>query len=146
MTRRPLLLALGIAGAALVAACGSEQIDIAKDDPLYPGAVLFQQRCAGCHSFEPAGAQGSAQKANNRERKDGPNFDVRAVEYEEALYAIRNGGFSSGPMPQNIVVGREAQQVACFVATYAGREAEAPPTPGPAPAGAGREDCVDELK
>ena len=35
-----------------------------------------------------------------------------------ALYAIRNGGFSSGPMPQNIVVGEEAEAVAEFLAKY----------------------------
>jgi hypothetical protein len=39
------------------------------------------------------------------------------------LYAIRNGGFSSGPMPQNILTGEEAQKVAEFVAAYAGRGA-----------------------
>jgi mono/diheme cytochrome c family protein len=146
MTRRPLLLALGVVSAALLAACGSESLDISKDDPLYGGAELFSQRCAGCHTFDPAGAQGSAESANNSERKDGPNFNVRQVQYEEALYAIRNGGFSSGPMPQNIVVGREAREVACFVATYSGREATAPRSPGAPPAGAGPDDCADELK
>jgi hypothetical protein len=37
------------------------------------------------------------------------------------LFAIRNGGFSSQPMPQNIVTGEEAQKVAEFVAEYSGR-------------------------
>ena len=36
------------------------------------------------------------------------------------LYAIRNGGFSSGPMPQNILTGEDAQKVAEFVAEYSG--------------------------
>ena len=36
------------------------------------------------------------------------------------LYAIRNGGFSSSPMPQNIVTGEDAQKVAEFVAKYSG--------------------------
>ena len=39
------------------------------------------------------------------------------------LYAIENGGFSSGPMPQNILTGEEAQKVAEFVAEYSGRGA-----------------------
>jgi hypothetical protein len=44
------------------------------------------------------------------------------------LYAIENGGFSGAIMPQNVVVGRQAQEVAEFVATYAGRQA--PNVPG----------------
>ena len=39
------------------------------------------------------------------------------------LYAIRNGGFSSGPMPQDIVVGEDAEEVADFIAKYSGSEA-----------------------
>ena len=37
------------------------------------------------------------------------------------LYAIENGGFSGAYMPQNIVVGQDAIDVAKFVSTYAGR-------------------------
>jgi hypothetical protein len=44
------------------------------------------------------------------------------------LYAIENGGFSGQIMPQNIVVGPDAEKVARFVATYAGRQA--PSVPG----------------
>ena len=39
------------------------------------------------------------------------------------LYAIRNGGFSSSPMPQNLVTGEDAQAVAEFVAKYSGSNA-----------------------
>ncbi|HEX6154245.1 MAG TPA: hypothetical protein VFZ19_12060, partial [Solirubrobacterales bacterium] len=49
---------------------------------------------------------------------------------EQVLYAIRNGGFSGAIMPQNIVVGEEAEEVAKFVAKYAGSEAEDAPRPG----------------
>ena len=45
------------------------------------------------------------------------------------LYAIRNGGFSSGPMPQDLVVGADAVAVADFIAKYSGREASSAPTP-----------------
>ncbi len=34
------------------------------------------------------------------------------------LYAIENGGFSGAYMPQNVVVGKQAQEVAAFVARY----------------------------
>ncbi len=68
--------------------------------------------------------------ANSRERKDGPNFNTRKEDYQSVLYALRNGGFSSGPMPQNIVVGEEAQLLACCVAKYSGSEVARSQTPG----------------
>ena len=46
------------------------------------------------------------------------------------LYAMQNGGFSGAIMPQNIVVGKEAEQVAEFVAKYAGVDAKESPRPG----------------
>lgn len=121
---RPFRLSLALVAAALVTGCGSQGIQLSQDDPYYGAAVIFQQRCAGCHTLQVAGGEGSAVKANSRERKDGPNFNVRAEDYESVIYAIRNGGFSSGPMPQNIVVGRDAELVACFVAKYSGRRFE----------------------
>jgi hypothetical protein len=40
------------------------------------------------------------------------------------LYAIRNGGFSGAIMPANIVVGKDADDVALFLERYAGAESE----------------------
>jgi hypothetical protein len=52
----------------------------------------------------------------------GPNLNQRPETKESVLYAIRNGGYSGAIMPQNIVVGEEAEKVASFVAEYAGTE------------------------
>jgi mono/diheme cytochrome c family protein len=151
MTRpsfRTLSVAVAAAAVALVASgCGESGIEVAKSDPLYEGAKIFNQRCGGCHTFEAAGTEGSAVKVNSREYKDGPNFQQRKEQYPDVLYAIHNGGFSSGPMPQNIVTGREAELVACFVATYSGKDVTAPPSPGGATtqAGAGEDDCKQRL-
>jgi mono/diheme cytochrome c family protein len=119
-SRRLLSAAALIAAGLVLGACGSERIDIAENDPNYEGARLFDENCAGCHSLSVVGAHGSTTDVASRERKDGPNFDDRPEEVEDVLYAIRNGGFSSGPMPQNIVTGEEAQKVAEFVARYSG--------------------------
>ena len=124
LMRRPLLLLALPAVAAVVVACGTEDLELAKSDPNYRGAELFVERCSGCHTLKVAGTQGSAVKANKREYKDGPNFDQRKETKESVLYAIRNGGFSSGPMPQNIVVGEDAEAVADFIAKYSGTERE----------------------
>jgi mono/diheme cytochrome c family protein len=129
MTRR-VLTAFAVPLALAFAGCGEKGIELSEDDPLHSAAVTFQQRCAGCHTLGAVGSDGSAVKANSRERKDGPNFNVRQEDYESVLYAIRNGGFSSGPMPQNIVVGEEAQLLACFVAKYSGRDVERSASPG----------------
>lgn len=118
------LLAFAVAATALGAgACGEQGIQLAESDPNYEGAQIFQQSCSGCHSLDAAGTQGSASDPNGREYVDGPDFDTREEEVDQVLYAIRNGGFSSGPMPQDIVVGEEAEKVAEFVAEYAGGEA-----------------------
>ena len=157
MTRpslRTLLFPLALLAAIVVAGCGSQvggnpgtsAITVSSKDPLYGGAQIFNQRCGGCHTFNSAGTEGSAVKPNNREYKDGPNFNVRKEQYPDVLYAIRNGGFSSGPMPQNIVTGRQAQLVACFVATFSGKEAARLPTPGNKPvAGAGKDNCKQQF-
>jgi mono/diheme cytochrome c family protein len=124
MTRSPrrLLLAPLLVTAALgLGACGEQGIQLAEDDPNYEGAVIFDQNCAGCHTFEAAGATGSSTDIGSREYKDGPNFNERVESVEDVLYAIENGGFSSGPMPQNIVTGEEARKVAEFVARNSGR-------------------------
>jgi mono/diheme cytochrome c family protein len=115
------LLAVPLLAAALaLGACGSQRIDLAENDPNFQGAELFDQNCAGCHSLDVAGAHGSTTNVSSREPRDGPNFNERPEDVEDVLYAIRNGGFSSGPMPQNIVTGEDAQAVAEFVARYAG--------------------------
>jgi mono/diheme cytochrome c family protein len=121
MARTRFLATAALAAVALaLGACGTEDIEVAENDPNYEGARLFDENCAGCHTLTVAGAQGSVTNVSSREAKDGPNFDERQESVEDVLYAIRNGGFSSGPMPQNIVTGEDAQKVAEFVARYSG--------------------------
>jgi mono/diheme cytochrome c family protein len=119
-----LRLLVPLAAALAFAGCGSQgiELDPGEQADVRQGAEMFAARCSGCHTFTPAGTEGSANSPNRAERRDGPNLDQRKVEYEEALYAIRNGGFSTGPMPQNIVVGKEAEKVARFIEKYSGRK------------------------
>jgi len=129
-SRRLALLAAPLCATVVaLTACGSEGITVAESDPAYRGAVLFNQNCAGCHTYSPAGAEGSASKVNTRENKDGPNFNERQESAEDVLYAIQNGGFSSGPMPQNILTGEDAKAVAEFIAANSGFGADRPPNP-----------------
>ena len=130
MTRLPksiTIIAAALAVSVSVAACGEEKIQVAADSPQRHAAEVFKQRCAGCHTFTAAGTRGSASNIRTRERTDGPNFNVRHECVQRVLYAIQNGGFSGAVMPGNIVVGRDAVEVAEFVAKYAGAEAGARP-------------------
>ncbi|MFZ0043439.1 MAG: cytochrome c [Solirubrobacteraceae bacterium] len=121
----PTILALAVA--AVTAACGTEKISVPKSQgDAYQGAVIFSQRCAGCHTLSYAGTHGSAPNVRTAQAISGPNFDVRCERpIDRVLYAIENGGFSGAYMPQNIVVGQDAIDVAKFVSTYAGRKSPA---------------------
>jgi mono/diheme cytochrome c family protein len=111
-----------------LAACGSQSVQVPKSSANYRGAVLFREHCSGCHTLSVVGAQGSATSINNRLKTSGPNFNIRKEQVGQVLYAIRNGGFSGAIMPQNIVVGHEAQQVAEFLAKYSGQHAQHVPS------------------
>jgi mono/diheme cytochrome c family protein len=119
---------LGLACLAGLGACGSQGIQVARTSPYYRGAVLFRDHCSGCHTLSVVGAQGSATSVNNRVRTNGPNFNFRKENVEQVLYAIRNGGFSGAIMPENIVLGEDAQAVASFLAQYSGRQAQKVPS------------------
>jgi cytochrome c551 len=130
MTRRVPLAVAAVAAAGALVACGSQGISVHDPSPsVQAGAVLFSQRCSGCHNLDVVGAQGGATQQQNRERTDGPNFNVRKEDRNAVLYAIRNGGFSGAIMPQNVVVGQDAQDVAEFLSKYSGLQRKVPPTP-----------------
>src|ERR1700736_1869771 len=119
MNRPIRLLFTSIAAAAIAAfatACGTQKISVPSSDPTHRGAVLFSQRCSGCHTLSYAATNGSATNVRTALRTNGPNFNIRCERpVSRVLYAIKNGGFSGAIMPQNIVVGHDATDVAQFV-------------------------------
>jgi mono/diheme cytochrome c family protein len=120
---RPTALLCALA-AVLAAGCGGE-IEVPEDQTAaHEGAVLFNERCSGCHSLDAANAYGSKPPGDLQggERTNGPNFNIKQVNRDDALYAIRNGGFSGSIMPANIVVGEQADLVADFLEQYSGGE------------------------
>ena len=116
------LTLLTAAVAAVGTGCGSEGIEVKSR-----GAQLFAERCSGCHTLKAAGARGSILG----ERPTGPNLNKRKLTKAEVLFAIRNGGFSGAIMPQNVVLGADAEAVADFVSKYAGKDVKGS---SPAPA------------
>jgi mono/diheme cytochrome c family protein len=124
MARRAVIPLLAVAAFA-AAGCGSQQIALDKGESpnVENGAQLFLEHCSGCHSLDVVGAEGSAKNPRDAETTDGPNFNDRREDVDGVLYAIRNGGFSGAIMPENILTGQDAQDVAEFLAKYAGRNA-----------------------
>jgi len=120
-----LVVPAALVAALSVSACGTEKINVPKKYPqLYHGAVLFSERCSGCHTLYAAGTHGSAPNIRTAQAISGPNFNVRCERpMTRVLYAIENGGFSGAYMPQNVVVGQDAIDVAKFVSLYAGAKA-----------------------
>jgi mono/diheme cytochrome c family protein len=121
---RPIAILSAAAAAAVALGCGGE-IQVPEDQTTaHRGAVLFYERCSGCHSLDAANSYGSKApgQLQGGERTNGPNFNVRKESRDDVLFAIRNGGFSGAIMPANIVVGEDAEAVADFLARYSGKE------------------------
>jgi cbb3-type cytochrome c oxidase subunit III len=128
---RALLGALGGLGMALLlSACGTGGISAGATDSAN-GKKMFQEKCAGCHSLQAAGASG----------RIGPNLDdsfaqaraegfddsaIRNIVHEQIRYpgqystAEKNPSFLTANMPANLVKGDDAEDVAAYVAANAG--------------------------
>jgi len=117
-----------LACAMALGACGQQGISVPKSSPYYRGAVIFRDHCSGCHTLATVGAEGSATSIKNRLPTNGPNFNFRKENAEQVLFAIHNGGFSGAIMPENIVLGTEAREVASFLAKYSGLQAQTVPS------------------
>jgi mono/diheme cytochrome c family protein len=130
-------VASGLAAAVLAMGCGggsdSETVEQhtsssgaplggAVEQPLSAaqqhGQELFVAHCGACHTFHAAGTVGQV----------GPDLNDIAVNEADVLHAIRTGGGRhakgqgtgpSGNMPANIVTGKDARDVASFVAANA---------------------------
>ena len=62
----------------LLTACGTKKITASASNPaVHRGAVLFNQRCSGCHTLSYAATQGSAANVRTAEITNGPNLDQR---------------------------------------------------------------------
>jgi mono/diheme cytochrome c family protein len=89
------------------------------------GRELFGQKCGLCHTLAAANAIG----------KVGPNLDMLQPPESLVLRTIQNGCLQNPPspsspqtclgqgtMPANVIQGKDAQDVAAFVARVAGKE------------------------
>jgi mono/diheme cytochrome c family protein len=118
---RQLLAAIPALLAAVVfAGCDAGTGGIEEGGSASNGKQLFLEECASCHSLADAGSQSTI----------GPNLDdafagvrqqgfkedtIRNIVADQIKYAVE-------PMPQNLVTGDDAADVAAYVASVAGKE------------------------
>lgn len=109
-----------VLGAFLLLAVGGCEVKRGQPD-LVDGKRLFVSKCGSCHVLGRAGTKGQV----------GPNLDqafqaalgsgfgrssVRGIVEKQILYPLRGGA-----MPAKLVTGRDAQDVAAYVAAVADR-------------------------
>jgi cytochrome c553 len=117
----PLLyIGLGIAVPAVVIANHNKKIGgegaLVNESPhgdLAKGKSIFQETCASCHTLKAVNARGLT----------GPDLDnlPGQVTPQRVLGAIQRGGTGDRRMPANLLQGEDAQAVANYVASVAGR-------------------------
>ena len=105
------------------AARGREQVS----SNLKQGQSLFETNCGTCHTLYSAGTDGNfGPDLDELLAATGPATDQKTIEQTEGrvLNAIDEGVDSSstpGRMPAGILSSEQAEEVAAFVATTAGR-------------------------
>ena len=125
-----------LAGAAAIGACGSSKADEAT------GKQLFAQRCGACHVLANAGTKGV----------QGPNLDlafkksiadglgrstIRGVVRKQIEFP------QGGVMPANLVKGKQAEDVAAYVADAIGKAGGAA---GGGPSGTAKANAQDVVQ
>jgi mono/diheme cytochrome c family protein len=113
-------VALGVAVPAVVLASDHSDRDVKGTSiklsaAQQHGRQIFGERCNNCHTLAAADTAG----------KVGPNLDNLKPPYGLVLNAIQTGRRrGAGTMPAGIVSGKDAQDVASFVAAVAGKTSQ----------------------
>jgi cbb3-type cytochrome c oxidase subunit III len=152
LRRRPAqvaaLIVLSLAAALVLAACSDTvgYTDASSGDKIR-GKELFKQGCGSCHTLADAGTTGTIgpnlDYAFVQSRIDGLGEDtILQVVRAQIAYPVTTPSTGAPGMPANIFEGADADDVATYVASVAGLDAEGNPIdpanpPKPTPPGGG---------
>jgi mono/diheme cytochrome c family protein len=124
---RPLLALAALAATVVaVSGCGTTSADTER------GRVLFTQKCGVCHVLAQAGSSGqigpNLDDAFAAARGSGQNDDtIEGVVKAQVEYPRPDNGNPAISMPADLVTGQDLDDVAAYVAQYAGVPGAAPP-------------------
>ncbi len=134
-----LLVSIGLLS-ALVAGCGAQTSANISGDFQDRGRQLFNAKCGTCHIMAQAASQGvqgpnlDTAFAAAREAGMGEDTVKGIVEYQILHPRPSVPGYPGVNMPADIVTGNDLQDVAAYVARYAGVPGAKPPVaPGEGP-------------
>ena len=124
--RRLTAVLVSVATAALLAAgCGSVGFSEGTGDRT-KGKELFTQKCGSCHTLADAGTKGQIGPnlddafAESRKSGLGQSTIVQVVRGQIAYPIVKTSTGAPG-MPADIVEGQDAEDVASYVASVAGK-------------------------
>jgi mono/diheme cytochrome c family protein len=125
-TRLVLLLTAAAAAAVASAGCGTGSADVER------GRVLFVQECGTCHVMAEAGSAGRVgpdlDAAFALARADGMDSDtIEGIVAAQIEYPRPSTDNPAVSMPAGLVEGKDLEDVAAYVARYAGVPGAAPP-------------------
>ncbi|MEA2190623.1 MAG: hypothetical protein QOI73_744 [Solirubrobacteraceae bacterium] len=120
LTRRLISLAAGATLTAALAACGTDAVP--QDADLIAGKQAFAKSCSSCHTLSRVNAKGTVgpnlDDAFRRSVQDGLGRDtIRGVVLDQIMHPARVAKDSPAYMPQNLVEGKVAHDVASYVAS-----------------------------
>jgi mono/diheme cytochrome c family protein len=114
-----LYIGLGVAVPAVVIAARGQSVggtgSLRSEEvsgKLEDGKKAFIQTCKSCHTLAAVDAHGVT----------GPNLDqLGGIDKQRVLHAIEIGGTGDGRMPPKLLTGSDADAVATYVGSVAGR-------------------------
>ena len=124
--RAPLALALTAALALVASGCGTTTADVEE------GRVLFREKCGTCHRLAQAGTSGTSgpdlDAAFAAARASGQTSDtIQGVVAAQIGFPRPSNEDPAVSMPADLVTGQDLEDVAAYVAAYAGVPGAAPP-------------------
>jgi cytochrome c2 len=117
---KPAVLLCGVASAALVAAgCGAVG-RVTSGNPA-TGKTLFVAKCGSCHVLAAAGTTGTVGPSLDDAFRADKSANFASAGTEQSIRDVVRGqiAYAERPMPTDLVSGKQADDVAFFVAKCA---------------------------